>query len=58
MNLIDDSALHLHGLMKSVAIEAPERKLDPLMINAVCNCAKNVTNLMKLKLDIVKNLRK
>lgn len=60
MHLIDDSVTHLHGLMKGIASEAREaekRRLDPAMVNAACNCAKNIYGLMRLKFDVVKASR-
>lgn len=52
-NLLDDSICHLHGLMKSAGREATkDRRLDPAFINAQCNIAKNLRDMMKLKLDI------
>lgn len=56
-NLIDDALLHLQGLMKSVAADAPERRPKPEMVNAVCNVAKNMRDLMKLKLEIYQAAR-
>ena len=58
-NVLNDSILHLHGLMKSVAKEAPpNRKYDPDMLNAQCNVAKNLRDMMKLKLEVYKEGRK
>lgn len=52
-NLIDSTLMHLHGLMRTVAKDAPEyQKRSPEMINAVCNTAKQMRDLMRLKLDI------
>jgi hypothetical protein len=56
-NLIDSSIEHLHELMRSVAKENPRSRTNPEMINAVCNCTKNLRDLIKLKLDIVKAAR-
>lgn len=62
MNLIDDSVRHLHGLLKSVAVpqggEGMNVRLDPQKINAACNCAKNIHNLLRLQLDVMKEVRK
>lgn len=61
MDLIDDSMTHLHGLMKGIATEAKDaekRRLDPSMVNAACNCAKNIYGLMRLKFDVLKESRK
>ncbi len=54
MNLLDSTLSHLHGLMKQIAVENPPARTSPEMISAVCNCARNMRDLMKLKLDIVK----
>lgn len=48
MNLIDESANHLYGLMKEV------RPRDANDINAVCNIAKQLQNFMRIKLDVIK----
>lgn len=54
LNLIDSTAKHLHGLMKSIAVDHPEIRNSPQMVNAACNCAKNMRELLRLKLDVVK----
>lgn len=61
LNLIDDTAQHLHGLMKSVGTKNEDGlnlRIDPQKINAACNCAKNIHNLLRLKLDVLKEARK
>ena len=57
LNLIDDSSKHMFGLMKSVAIEDHERLRDPRVIHAAANCAKQIHSLIRLKFDILKELR-
>lgn len=52
MSLIDDSAKHLFELMKSIRLD--KEKPDPNAINAACNCAKNIRELMGLKLSAYK----
>lgn len=60
MNLLDDTAKHLHGLMKSVTgplagDEANPFKLPDIdRVNAAANCAKQLYSVMRLKLDAVK----
>jgi hypothetical protein len=54
LNLIDSSVVQLHDVMKQVCRDSPEKKTNPEMINALCNCAKNIRDLLKLKLDIAK----
>jgi hypothetical protein len=56
-NLLDDTLLHLHGLMKQVAAEEKTRRTSPQMIGAACNLAKNMREIMKLKLDVLKEAR-
>lgn len=58
-NLIDSSLQHLHSLMKDIAKDAaPNRRLSPEMVNAVCNVSKQMRDLMKLKIDVVQMVRK
>lgn len=57
--LIDESVQHLHGLMTSVARvpDDPEdvnTHLDPQKVGAACNCAKNIVQLLRLKVEMVK----
>ena len=59
LNLLNDSVQHLYGLMKSVSrIPATEEeanfRMDPQKVNAACNCAKNMHNLMRLQVDVMK----
>lgn len=56
-NYIDSSLKHLHELMGDVAVENPQKRTSAEMINAVCNISKNMTDLMKLKLEIYKAVR-
>lgn len=58
MNLIDDSAQHLHGLLKSVGTDDPIRLRDPRVISAAATCAKQIHSLIRLKLDVLRELRK
>lgn len=57
LDLIDSSAEHLYGLMKSVATEDPLRRKDPRVIQAAANCAKQIKDLIRLKLDVLKEVR-
>lgn len=57
-NLIDSCLLGLHDLMKDVAKENPRLRTSPQSVNAVCNIAKNMRELMVLKLNVVKTARK
>lgn len=56
-NLLDDSILHLHGLMKDIAEQMPEQRCDHRMVQATCNVAKNMREFIKLKVDIIKLAR-
>ena len=59
MSLIDESAKHLHILMKSAAkIDQDTMYIDPRGVKAACEAAKQMTSLLKLKLDIMKEFRK
>lgn len=57
-NLIDSTLGQLHDLMKSVAADNPRARNSPESINAVCNVAKQMRELMVLKLNVVKTARK
>jgi hypothetical protein len=57
-NLIDSTLGQLHDLMKSVAADNPRARNNPESINAVCNVAKQMRELMVLKLNVVKTARK
>lgn len=56
-NLIDSTLVQLHGLMKSVNAD-PMTKNSPAAINAVCNVAKQMRELMSLKLSVVRTSRR
>lgn len=56
-NLIDSSLAHLHGLMKQVGAEDPRKRTSAEMVNAVCNVAREMRSLMKLKFDVLKEAR-
>lgn len=59
-NLIDDSINDLRNLMGSIAANAQKDVVarNVQAVNAACNCAKNIAQLMRLKLDVVKESRK
>jgi hypothetical protein len=57
MSLIDSSVEQLHTLMKSAAKRA-ETEPKAEMVNAAAACAKQIAGLIRLKLDIVKELRR
>lgn len=57
-NLLDSTLIHLHDLMKQVGKETTRHQTAPDTINAVCNVAKQMRDLMVLKLDVVKTARK
>lgn len=57
MNLLDDTARHLYGLMRGLTTNDPEphiRHYDPQKVNSACLCAKNIYSIMRLKLDAIK----
>ncbi|MFI5342838.1 MAG: hypothetical protein ACHQUC_01320 [Chlamydiales bacterium] len=57
MNLIDDSAKHLFELMRGLHANKPNPEIqlyDPERIHAACACAKNIRELLKLKLEAIK----
>ncbi len=54
-NFVDDCCLHLHGLMKSVA---PKGTVDVDKVRATCDLAKEMTSLIRLKLDMWKESRR
>jgi hypothetical protein len=62
LRLIDDSIMHLHGLMKRVAptgegdLKNPFRMIDPRQVHAAVGCAATVYKLMRLKLDVHKEI--
>jgi hypothetical protein len=59
-NLIDDSIKHLHGLLKSIRVEADDFNVrhSPQLVNAACNCAKQIGGLIRLQTDMFRELRK
>lgn len=61
VNLINDTANHLYGVMKSFGKAARSQEdvvtYSPQQINAICNLGKNITNALRLKLDISKGLK-
>lgn len=59
MNLIDDSAKHLYSLMKGLTHNYPPDKLEiqayqPVTVQTAVDCAKEIRNLMFLKLETMK----
>jgi len=61
MSLIDSTATHLFDLMKSMTNKSPPNDLvtrDPEVVFAACATAKQIHDLMKLKLDAIKEMRK
>lgn len=57
MSLLDDTANHLHSLMRGLHANQPEpeiRAFDPERVNSACNCAKQIYSIMRLKLDAIK----
>ena len=63
MSLLDDSIVHLHKLMKSVASLSQEEvtglaRVQASQVNSACNCAKNITQLLKVKLEAYKVMSK
>lgn len=57
MSLLDSTAQHLHGLMKGLTANEPDpslKRYDPETVQAACSCAKNIREIMKLKLDAIK----
>lgn len=57
VNLIDESAKHLHSLMKGLFANQPEpeiRAYDPERVKAACMCADNIYKLGKLKNETLK----
>jgi hypothetical protein len=57
-NLIGDSVKHLNGLMKSAAAVGTEKQPTPEEVNAACNCAKQMGSLMRLQVDLYREVRK
>jgi hypothetical protein len=57
MSLIDDSAQHLHSLMRGLHGNAPPAEVkmfEPERVEAACKCASEIHKLMRLKYDVVK----
>ena len=53
-SLIDDSVRQLHGLMSDVRTAIKSKgteRMDPQLVNAACNCAKQISGLLKLQLQ-------
>ena len=59
MSLLDDTAKHLFGLMKSVteSHDPAYRKLQTHEVQVACDCAKNIREILKLKLEAIKYQR-
>lgn len=63
MSLLDDSTIAMYGLMKSSAIAIKkeletEGTVDTQMVNAAAHCARQIVSLLRLKTEIVKEIRK
>lgn len=63
VNLIDDSATQMHGLMRSLAEKTSQKIKDGSVVTSVdvqgiVRCASEMRNLLKLKLDIYKVITK
>lgn len=57
MNLLDNTATHLYDLMKGLSQNQPETSIklfDVERVHAAANCAKNIREIMKLKLEVIK----
>lgn len=54
-SLIGDSIVHLQGLMKSAA---KQETPSPQSVNAACNCAKQMTSMIRLQVDMYREVRK
>lgn len=61
VSLINDTANHLYSVMKSYGKASKSSEdvvtYSPQQINAICNLGKNITNALRLKLDISKGLK-
>jgi hypothetical protein len=57
MSLIDDSAKHLYELMKSSA-PTQGQEFNSERVKAVCQTAKEMREMLRLKLDILREFRK
>lgn len=61
MNLIDSSVYQLSDLIKSIIpaeIDSAQIARNAHLASAVANCAKNITGLLRLKLDVIKEYKK
>lgn len=55
MRSLDTSTIQLRQLMRSMSKVEPDRLVtNPAMVNALCNCAKNIVGLLRLKLDVIR----
>lgn len=57
MSLIDDTGKHLLDLMKGVTGHLDAEKVttyDPVRVTAACNCANNLYQMMKAKIELIK----
>lgn len=52
MSLISSTANHLHGLM--IGLTKDKKDIDAETVKTVCECGKNIRELIRLQLDIVK----
>lgn len=58
-SLIDDSITSMHLLTKHVIKKVQQADdVNPAQVNAACNAAKQVHSLLKLKLEIYKEMKK
>lgn len=62
VSLLDESAMHLFGLMKSYGkhpeSQEEEGRMHHRQIQQVCNLGKNINEMIKTKLGIAKEFRK
>lgn len=63
-NLLDESIRCMHGLMLSVKENIKEKNkkgeyysVDPQQVNAAVNCARELANLMKVRLQVMKEMK-
>ena len=57
MHLLDASCEHIYSLMKGLTANAPDvnvRAYSPEIVNTACLCAKNIREIMKLKVEVMK----
>lgn len=57
LNLLDSATEHVFITMKGVGKDNPQSLRDPRVVQAVASCAKQIHSLIRLKLDILKELR-